>query len=338
MTAPTLPAVSVVIVAYESGATLDRCLAALASQTFADFEVLLVDNGSSDGAPQAAVRNHPDMRLIEAGANIGFAAGNNLAAGQARGTWLALLNPDAFADPRWLERLMAATQRWPQVNSFASLQKAADRPDFLDGAGDVLTLAGIPYRGGYGAPVAELPEGEVFSACGAAHLVRRDLFLHLGGFDEAFFCYCEDVDLGYRLRLVGQPTLLVPDAVVQHVGSAVLGARSDFALYHGARNRIWLLVKNTPWPLVPLVLPLHLGMTALLLGLHLRRGEARPVWRGIVAALSNMTGAMASRRRIQAERTARFGHILAALSVNPLSLIRRAVVIRPVTRPRSDGA
>ena len=338
MTAPTPPAVSVVIVAYESAATLDRCLVALAVQTFADFEILLVDNGSSDGAAQAAARNHPDIRLIEAGGNIGFAAGNNLAARHARGSWLALLNPDAFADPRWLERLMAATQRWPRMSSFACLQRAADRPGFLDGAGDVLTLAGIPYRGGYGAPMAELPEGEVFSACGAAHLIRRSLFLDLGGFDASFFCYCEDVDLGYRLRLVGEATLLVPDAVVQHVGSAVLGARSDFALYHGARNRIWLLVKNTPWPLVPLVLPLHLAMTVVLLGLHLRRGEARAVWRGIVAALADMTGAMASRRLIQAGRTASSGDILGALSVNPLSLIRRAVVIRPVKRPRSGGA
>jgi N-acetylglucosaminyl-diphospho-decaprenol L-rhamnosyltransferase len=135
------PVISVVVVAYESGATLSRCLAALRVQTFGDFEVLLVDNGSSDGAPQGAAKADPTIRLIEAGGNIGFAAGNNLAAQQAKGQWLALLNPDAYADPDWLEQLMAATQRWPQIRSFACLQKAADRPGRIDGAGDVLTLA-----------------------------------------------------------------------------------------------------------------------------------------------------------------------------------------------------
>jgi GT2 family glycosyltransferase len=277
-----------VIVAFESGATLSRCLAALRAQTFGDFEVLLVDNASTDGAAQAAAKADPAIRLIEAGGNIGFAAGNNLAAGQARGQWLALLNPDAYADPDWLEQLIAATQRWPKIRSFACLQKAADRPGKIDGAGDVLTLAGIPYRGAYGHDLTALPEGEVFSACGAAHLIARDLFLQLGGFDERFFCYCEDVDLGYRLRLIGEATLFVPQAVVSHVGSAVLGARSDFALYHGAKNRLWLLIKNTPWPLVPVVALLHLPVMALLLVMHALRGEARPVLHGLVAGLAGM--------------------------------------------------
>ncbi len=291
------PAISVVIVAFESGATLSRCLAALRAQTFGDFEVLLVDNASSDGAAQVAAKADPAIRLIEAGGNIGFAAGNNLAAGQARGQWLALLNPDAYADPDWLEQLVAATRRWPKIRSFACLQKAADRPGKIDGAGDVLTLAGIPYRGAYGHDLTDLPEGEVFSACGAAHLIARDLFLGLGGFDERFFCYCEDVDLGYRLRLIAEATLFVPQAVVSHVGSAVLGARSDFALYHGAKNRLWLLIKNTPWPLVPVVALLHLPVMALLLVMHALRGEAQPVLRGLIAGFAGIGPMLTVRRQ-----------------------------------------
>ena len=323
------PAISVVIVAFESAATLSRCLAALRAQTFGDFEVLLVDNASSDGAAQAAAKADPSIRLIEAGGNIGFAAGNNLAAGQARGQWLALLNPDAYADPDWLEQLIAATQRWSKIRSFACLQKAADRPGKVDGAGDVLTLAGIPYRGAYGHDLVAFPEGEVFSACGAAHLIARDLFLGLGGFDERFFCYCEDVDLGYRLRLIGEATLFVPQAVVSHVGSAVLGARSDFALYHGAKNRLWLLIKNTPWPLVPVVALLHLPVLALLMVMHAVRGEARPVLRGIVAGLAGIGPMLTSRRSIQATRTASARTILRAMAISPLTLARRSAVIRP---------
>ncbi len=323
------PAISVVIVSFESGATLSRCLAALRAQTFGDFEVLLVDNASSDGAAQAAAKADPAIRLIEAGGNIGFAAGNNLAAGQARGQWLALLNPDAYADPDWLEQLIAATQRWSKIRSFACLQKAADRPGKIDGAGDVLTLAGIPYRGAYGHDLTALPEGEVFSACGAAHLIARDLFLGLGGFDERFFCYCEDVDLGYRLRLIGEATLFVPQAVVSHVGSAVLGARSDFALYHGAKNRLWLLIKNSPWPLVPVVALLHLPVMALLMVMHAVRGEARPVLRGIVVGLAGIGPMLTSRRSIQATRTASARTILGAMAISPLTLARRSAVIRP---------
>lgn len=328
MTAPA-PLISVLIVAFESGATLSRCLAALRAQTFGDFEVLIVDNGSSDGAPQAAAKADPAIFLIEAGGNIGFAAGNNLAAGQARGQWLALLNPDAYADPDWLEQLIAATRRWPKIRSFASLQKAADRPGKVDGAGDVLTLAGIPYRGAYGHDLTALPEGEVFSACGAAHLISRGLFLKLGGFDERFFCYCEDVDLGYRLRLIGEVTLFVPQAVVSHVGSAVLGARSDFALFHGAKNRLWLLIKNTPWPLVPVVALLHLPVMALLLVMHAVRGEARPVLRGLIAGLAGIGPMLTSRRSIQATRTASALSLLKAMAISPLTLARRSAVIRP---------
>lgn len=323
------PAISVLIVAYESASTLSRCLAALRAQTFGDFEVLLVDNGSSDGAPQAAAKADPTIRLIEAGANIGFAAGNNLAARQARGLWLALLNPDAYADPDWLEQWVAATQRWPKIRSFACLQRSADRPGKIDGAGDVLSLAGIPYRGAYGHDLVALPEGEVFSACGAAHLIARDLFLQLGGFDERFFCYCEDIDLGYRLRLIGEVTLFVPQALVSHVGSAVLGARSDFALFHGARNRLWLLIKNTPWPLVPLVALMHLPIMALLLLMHALRGEARPVWRGLSEGVAAIGPILASRRSVQATRTVAARTILRAMAISPLTLARRSAVIRP---------
>ena len=335
------PAISVLIVAYQSAPTLPRCLAALAAQTFRDFEIIVVDNASSDGAPQrareqAALANLT-LALIEAGDNLGFAAGNNLAAQRARGQWLALLNPDAFPQGDWLENLMQAAKAMPQFASFASVQLSDDHRDVLDGAGDVLTLAGVPYRGGYGRKPQALFTGQVFSACGAAHLILRDLFVDMGGFDERFFCYCEDVDLGYRLRLKGHATVLVPGAVVQHVGSAVLGARSDFALYHGARNRLWLLVKNTPAPLVPVVVVLHLAALCALLLMHVRRGEARPVWRGLMAGLAGLGPALRARRQIQSQRTASSAAILAALAVNPLALFRRAVVIKPISRPDSNA-
>jgi N-acetylglucosaminyl-diphospho-decaprenol L-rhamnosyltransferase len=332
------PAISVVIVAYRSGPTLEPCLAALFRQTFSDFEVLLVDNDPADPASRDAAARWPDIRLLTPGENLGFAAGNNLAAREARGQWLALLNPDAYPEPDWLAELIAAAGRQPGISCFTSLQIDAADPRVLDGAGDVMTLAGFPYRGGHGGAMPSIvPEGEIFSACGAAMLIDRALFLRLGGFDERFFCYCEDVDLGYRLRLVEEPTILAPAARVAHVGSASSGERSDFALFHGSRNRIWLYVKNTPTALL-WTAPIHLLATLLLLARHLTRGEAGPAWRGVVAALADLGPALAERRRLQASRTARAWDIAAAMTWNPLDLLGMRSVIKPLKGPRSGDA
>lgn len=326
------PLVSVIVVSYQSGPTLARCLEALRAQTFADFEILLVDNASTDGAPQAAAAADPAIRFLQPGANLGFAAGNNLAARQARGKWLVLLNPDAYARPDWLEALVDGTRRHPEVHCFTSLQMVADEPDLMDGAGDVMTSAGIPFRGGYHRRrPADLLEGEVFSACGAATLIDRDLFLGLGGFDERFFCYCEDVDLGYRLRLAGEATLLLPAAVVEHVGSASTGVRSEFSIFHGSRNRVWTFLKNTPLALLWLTLPLHVAVTAGLLLLHWRRGDAGPAWRGIRAALKrqDLDPILASRRQVQAARKAGVFDILRVMALDPVAFFGRRLVIRP---------
>jgi len=327
----TRPAISVLIVAYQSGPTLERCLAGLRAQTFTDFEVLMVDNASSDGAPQAAVAADPSVILLEPGANLGFAAGNNLAAREAKGRWLVLLNPDAYAHPDWLEALVAGATRHPEVRCFTSLQMVADEPGLMDGAGDVMTSAGIPFRGGYRRKrPADLPEGEVFSACGAATMIDRDLFLGVGGFDERFFCYCEDVDLGYRLRLAGEPTLLLPAAVVEHVGSASTGVRSDFAVFHGTRNRIWTFLKNTPPLLLWLTTPLHVMVTFGLLLLHARRGDAGPVVRGVKAALKReaLDPILTSRRDLQAARKVGSWAILRAMTIDPVAFFGRRIVIR----------
>jgi N-acetylglucosaminyl-diphospho-decaprenol L-rhamnosyltransferase len=343
------PLVSVVIVSYQSGPTLARCLGALRAQSFTDFEILLVDNASSDGAPQEAAAADPTIRFLRPGANLGFAAGNNLAAQEARGRWLVLLNPDAYARPDWLEALVAGAERHPDVRCFTTLQMVADEPGLMDGTGDVMTSAGIPYRGGYRRRLPpHLPEGEVFSACGAATLIDRELFLGQGGFDERFFCYCEDVDLGYRLRLAGEPTLLLPAAVAEHVGSASTGVRSDFAIFHGSRNRIWTFIKNTPPLLLVLTTPLHVAVTAGLLLLHWRRGDAGPAWRGIRAAFQrqDLDPILESRRRIQAARKAGSFDILRAMAIDPVAFVGRRIVIRrhrssavtPGKDPRSAGA
>lgn len=333
--APPRPAVSVVVVTYQSGPTLARCLAALKAQTFADFELILVDNASADRAAHAAAAADPAIRLVANAENRGFAGGVNDGARAARGRWLALINPDAYAEPDWLEKLMAAAAAHPQVRAFASRQLMADDPSRLDGLGDVMASAGFPFRGGYRQPDPGRREvGEVFSPCGGAMLIDRGLFLDLGGFDERLFCYCEDVDLGYRLRLAAERTLVVPAAVVRHEGSASTGGpRSDFAVFHGTRNRLWVFIKDTPPVLFWLTLPLHVATTALLFVRHVTRGELASPWRGLKAGLAGIPKALEMRREAQAGRRVGSLAIARAMTWNPLDLFLRRVVIRPL-RPR----
>lgn len=325
-------AVTVAVVAYGSAATLARCLEHLAAQSFRDFELVLVDNASPQREAQGVA--FPGARLIENPQNLGFAAACNQAARAGRGRWLVLLNPDAYAAPDWLEALVAATARHPGIRSFTSRQVLDEDPAILDGLGDVMSAPGIPYRGGYLTPdPGDTPEGEVFSPCGAAMMIDRELFLSMGGFDESFFCYCEDVDLGYRLQLAGEPTVLVPGAVVRHVGSASSGGpKSEFAVFHGNRNRFWVVLKDTPALLLPLVLPLHLASVAYVS----LRGPNRPylpvVLRAYRSAFAGLGGVLKSRARVQKARRASALSIARAMTWNPKDLAGRRPVIRAPSR------
>lgn len=335
---PPSPRVSVVVVAYQSGPLLRECLGGLRRQTVGDLEVILLDNASSDGAAQAAAREAADLVFIANDENVGFAAAVNQGARRARGRWLALLNPDAVPQADWLEALLAAAEAYPDIRCFASRQLMAEDPGRLDGLGDVMSAAGFGFRGGYGGPdPGETAPALVFSACGGAMMIDRALFLEMGGFDERLFCYCEDVDLGYRLQLRGMPTLLVPGAVVSHVGSASSGGpRSDFATFYGTRNRLWVFLKDTPPALLWLTLPLHMLATAVLFARHFTRGELSAPWRGFIAALDGLPLALQARREAQAQRTVGSWTIARQLAWSPLALFRRSVVLKAL-KPRDPG-
>lgn len=338
-----MPALSVLIVNYNSGADLRRCLDALAAQSRRDFEIVLVDNGSTDGSlarvlaasPFAEGEDAPlpALRLVAAGRNLGFAAGNNLAAALARAPLLALLNPDAFPEPGWLAALATAAGRHPDVAMFGSTQLLDADPDRLDGAGDVYHASGLVWRGAGTARPQDLPaEAEAFAPCAAAALYRRDVFLSAGGFDERFFCYCEDVDLGFRLRLAGHRALQLREAVVRHKGSAASGRYSAFACYHGARNRLWAFVKNMPGPLLALLWPVHMLITAAMLAAALRRGTLRPMLHGLSDGLAGLAPVLADRRAVQVGRVSSW-KIARAFCWSLAALLTRRPALRPPPLP-----
>jgi GT2 family glycosyltransferase len=333
------PTITVCIIAYNSGPTLRTCLERLAAQTFQDFETLVIDNASPDPGDAAIAREFPFVQLIENTENLGFAGAGNQGARLARGRWYVLLNPDAFAQPNWLEELAGAAARYPSLLSFTSRQLMDEDPGLLDGLGDVMSGYGIPYRGGYlSRDPGDTPEGEVFSPCGAAMMIDRALFLKLGGFDEFFFCYSEDVDLGYRLQLSGEPTLLVPSAVIRHVGSASTGGRkSEFAVFHGTRNRFYVVYKDTPAILLPVVVPLHLMGVVYISSRRENWPHAHIVWRAFKESLKGLPTILKSRRAVQRARRASAWEIAKAMTWNPRDLTGRRPVIRPLRPSRSTA-
>lgn len=323
------PVISVIIVNYNSGPRLKRCLAHLQAQSFRNFETLVVDNASTDDSLVQA--RGVDFQLIEAGENLGFAAANNLAVKSVRGEWLAFLNPDAYAAPEWLEALIKATSAYPGVDAFGSTQIDDKDRDKVDGAGDVYHAFGLAYRGGFGRPVSGLPpEGECFAPCAAASMIRRETFAALGGFYEPFFCYSEDVDLGFRLRLSGGRSVQLRGAIVYHEGSGVTGRRSDFTVYHGHRNRIWTWYLNMPLALLIATAPFHLLLDLALLVQSAARGDGAAYLRGLRDGYGGLARLSAERRRRQQARQASTGEIARAMTWSPLKLLRRAADIRPV--------
>jgi GT2 family glycosyltransferase len=302
------PWVRVVIVNYNGGDYIQNCVNALAAQSMTAFEAVIVDNASTDGS--ADKLDFPDTRfhLLRADRNLGFAAGSNLGAKStdidAKTEWLAMLNPDTVADQDWLKELRAATLRHPEASLFGSTQIMADDPTILDGFGDAYSIYGIPWRSGHGWPVDTCPDDDcrVFAPCAAAALYRRDLFESLGGFDEDFFCYLEDVDFGFRARLFGHECIQVRRAIVHHFGSAISGRTSDFTLFHSYRNRVWLLLKNVPPGLLLLMFPVHFA-SLIWLGFRTRHLQPwRPRWRGVWAARKGLGNLLAKRRDVQSRR------------------------------------
>ena len=300
--------VAVLIVNWNGGGLLRRCLQSLHSQRRKPDHIIVVDNASTDDSLALAQHELTNVEVIRLPSNVGFARANNIAAAAAhRFDALALVNPDAFPEPDWLHALMSSAEHAPRaVAAFASQMLLDATPEYLDGAGDSYHVSGRAWRNGHRAARADWPKAdcEVFAACAAAALYRRDAFEEAGGFDEQYFSYFEDVDLGFRLRLRGYRCLYVHAAIVRHMGSALGGYRSNFAVYHGERNAVWTFVKNMPTPLLWLYLPQHLVLNVAALLYYPLRGQGGVVLKAKMDALRGIRLMLRKRRLVQSARSA----------------------------------
>jgi len=329
---PGAPWVRVVIVNYNSGPLLSEAVAGLARQSDPGFEAVIVDNASTDGSADGCVLPDARFRLVRAGANLGFAAGSNLGCRGAATPWLGMLNPDAIPDEDWLAALKHATLAYPEAAMLGSTQVDAADPTILDGSGDNYSIFGLAWRGGHGAPIKMLQgDMRVFSSCAAAALYRRDIFEAAGGFAESFFCYLEDVDLGFRLNLTGHEAIQVAGARVRHVGSASSGGRtSRFSLYYGLRNSVFVAIRCMPFPLVLLVLPL-LILSQVWIGL--RTGRLALRMEAVRDGLAGFPELLRQRKGIQAGRRISIGELCRLLVWDPRPINRLAIV--PLARSRA---
>lgn len=289
-----------------------RCLESIRAQSLQSSQVIVMDNASSDGSAAAAAKAFPEFTIVALNENCGFAAANNHAVKIADDCeWLAFLNPDAYAATDWLEKLLEAALRSSGFSVFGARMLMDNDPSLLDGVGDVYHISGLAWRKGHGTPAAGRfgKPVEIISPCAAAALYRRRDFLAVGGFDEDYFCYMEDVDLGLRLRLAGLRCLYVPDAIVRHTGSALTGKHSSFSIYHGHRNLVWTYIKNMPGVLFWALLPVHLAMNIVAVIWFASQGQGKVILRAKRDALCGIPKMWRKRKHIQKNRVASISEI-----------------------------
>jgi GT2 family glycosyltransferase len=242
--------VSILIVTYHSAATIGECLLSLQKQTFTDFEVIIVDNNSTDSTKEVIDAARGSLSYLTTTfyleQNLGFTGGNQYAFERARGSLIALLNPDTVAESNWLCELSEAMMSKTEVGICASQLIARDT-GLIDAAGDGYSTSLKGFKRGEGCSREEFDEPcYVFGACAGASLYRRAMLEEIGFFDKDFFLIHEDTDLNMRAQLMGWKAFYVPTAVVYHAVSSSIGVMSDTAVYYALRNTELVRIKNVP--------------------------------------------------------------------------------------------
>lgn len=300
----SIATVSVVILNWNGQAHLAECLPALAKQTRLADEVIVVDNGSTrDDSVRFVQTQFPNMRCVALSENVGFSGGNNAGLAAATGDAIVLLNNDTRPAADWLEKLLQCAAGHPEAGIIAAhLVDWEGRT--TDSAGDGCRVTGRGYGRHRRQPAETAPRsGPVFGACAGAALYRRELIRDVGFLDEDFFLNFEDTDLAFRAQLRGWPVWFCREAVVNHRVSASQGAWSATNVFYGARNHLWVCVKNLPAALLVKNSPLIGFEIFALMLVATRRGRLWPYLRGLAAGLGGIPRTWRKRREIQKRRT-----------------------------------
>ena len=249
--------VSVIIPNFNGIAFLDSVLASLEGQTLSNFEVILVDNGSTDGSCSFVTANYPWVHMIELSENFGFCGAVNAGIRAAKAPYVLLLNNDTEVKEDFVEEMLAAIRRHKNAFSCGARMVQYHDRDRLDDVGNYYCALGWSFARGRGKDIhAYETEDKIFSVCAGAAIYRKKIIEKIGYFDEEHFAYLEDTDIGYRARIYGYENWYAPKAIVYHVGSGTSGSRyNQFKTRYSSRNNIYLIYKNMPLLQIILNLP-----------------------------------------------------------------------------------
>lgn len=273
---------TIIIPNYNGKRLLENCLKTLEQQSVRDFEVLVIDNGSTDGSTELT-SEILDLEMVALPENLGFCGAVNLGIERTKTPYIILLNNDTEVDPYFVEALLRGIRRSDRIFSCGAQMIDFKNHNILDNAGDLYTAMGWALARGKGKPCAAYERAcRVFSSCGGAVIYRMDALKQTGGLDEHHFAYLEDVDLGYRARIAGYENWYTPEAKVYHVGSATTGTRYNTKkVFLAARNTIFVLYKNMPFLQLLLNLPFILAGIIVKTLFFLKKGFVSEYLKGI---------------------------------------------------------
>jgi len=286
--------ISVIVLNWNGRIHLKECLDSLRYQTYKDFEVIFVDNGSTDNSVEFVRENFPDVTILTLNKNAGFSKGNNEGIKIAKSEYIVLLNNDTKVDKYWLGELYKSVCKHPEISFFASK---------IDSAGDGYAICGAPFKIGHyenGSKYSQ--ENIVFGACAGASLYKKEMLNDVGLLDDDFFAIYEDGDLNFRAQLKGYKCLFVPSAIVYHKGSSSIGTLTDFYVYYGQRNVEYLYIKNMPFLLILKNAYIHLLYILLAFVYFLIKGKAIRFIQAKIDVLRNLSNLLKKRLEIQKNR------------------------------------
>jgi GT2 family glycosyltransferase len=282
--------ISIIIPNFNGKQFLRECLNSIKKQNFSLYEVIIIDNGSTDGSVEYLNENYPEFALIQNQDNLGFATAVNQGIKISNAEYVFLLNNDTELEDDCLSNLLNCIQDDETLFAVSSKMIQNQDRDLIDDAGDEYTILGFTKKVGNNRSSEQYQnKREIFSACAGAALYRRSIFDIIGYFDENFFAYMEDVDISYRARIYGFKSVYCPEAIVYHYVSATSRSKyNTFKIRLAARNNVYVPYKNMPWPQLALnLLFLILGFLIKYL-VFLKKGHGNDYMAGLKDGLTSL--------------------------------------------------
>ncbi len=300
-----MPRASIIVVNYNGRDRIRGCLSALKGQSLHDFEIIVVDNASTDGSldeirsfAEKSTLRHP-AKIVPLESNVGFAGGNAAALRYAVAEYVALLNNDAEPEKEWLENLVKAMEADPEIGICAS-KMIVSGSNIIDSAGDGYATSLKGFKRGEGEGADKYTQQEyIFGACAGAALYRRSMLDETGFLDEDFFLIQEDTDLNFRAQLAGWKVMYVPEAIVYHKVRSTIGHMSDTAIFYSLRNSEILRIKNIPPLLFLRCLPeFVIGSVLEFIYFGIKHRKLRLYITAKADVVKSISGSLRKRRRI----------------------------------------